>query len=527
MSAANAGPVSAVMAAVQEGSGLKITGPFCFVNILESALAEQMPSIPGAGQTKEKPPSCEHAPLPKEKQSQRRAEDPQICGVFAALATPVNLPLPALAACSGNAVIVSENDESHSAGDSGTASTQIAAEPMKDAGFEVRPEVIERFIPGSMPVGQSQDVVESLPEEPRAAMQTLRPIELDPVPSQQIAEIEVETEGLRLLKPDPVGGIPPLVDARVEDSVHRSPKQQTPVQPTEKQSSNFGPSLTSAPPKHITPQTAGGQTESVAPRTTLQASVTTRAATPTPVSSGARDSASDGERGPEPRKKENDVHPKPVSCDTVEADSGSRPRVVLAADPVAAPQICEAVREAPPMQPDTMLSLAVPTGVPSEASGQAAPTVHFAQPAERASVGEPPPPPEVSVATIRFRADHAEMHLDVRTSAFGQVQMHTVVQNAQVGITIGSEKGDLTSYLSAEVPGMQKNLQQQDLRFDTIQFVGNGTAMGGGNPGGNSSHSRDFIPVPWQAIEISPEMAEEANPIVTTFTPKNGLNIHA
>lgn len=138
--------------------------------------------------------------------------------------------------------------------------------------------------------------------------------------------------------------------------------------------------------------------------------------------------------------------------------------------------------------------------------------------------------PEIGSARILSRVDHAEMHLDLRTTAFGEVQVHTVIRDAQVGVTIGNERGDLGSYLSTELAGMQKHLQQHDLRFEGIQFVGSGTAAGGDNSGQGNPQSRNFSHGAWApagipALEFS--AAETDVPALTMYSSRSGLNIRA
>jgi hypothetical protein len=81
----------------------------------------------------------------------------------------------------------------------------------------------------------------------------------------------------------------------------------------------------------------------------------------------------------------------------------------------------------------------------------------------------------------------------MNTQAFGSVEIHTVVHANEVGVQIGSEKGDLRSLLSNELPGIANNLQQQNLRLNQVNFH-QGFA---GNPSsGNEGGSRYSAPAP-------------------------------
>jgi len=63
------------------------------------------------------------------------------------------------------------------------------------------------------------------------------------------------------------------------------------------------------------------------------------------------------------------------------------------------------------------------------------------------------------------------MHIGLRSTAFGSVEVHTVVRDSQIGLTVGSEKGDLRSFLSPEIPALQSSLGQHALRFDDVRFL--------------------------------------------------------
>jgi hypothetical protein len=82
------------------------------------------------------------------------------------------------------------------------------------------------------------------------------------------------------------------------------------------------------------------------------------------------------------------------------------------------------------------------------------------------------------------------MHIGLRTQAFGSVEVHTVVRDSQVGLTVGSERGDLRGLLAPEVSGLQTSFRQQDLRFDNIHFLETSAGTTAGFSGGADSHSR-------------------------------------
>jgi hypothetical protein len=115
--------------------------------------------------------------------------------------------------------------------------------------------------------------------------------------------------------------------------------------------------------------------------------------------------------------------------------------------------------------------------------------------AERQAPAENPPAPlpaasTVEVARLVAGVAQSEMHIGLRTQAFGSVEVHTVVRDSQVGLTVGSERGDLRGLLAPEVSGLQTSFRQQDLRFDNIHFLETSAGTTAGFSGGADSHSR-------------------------------------
>ena len=102
------------------------------------------------------------------------------------------------------------------------------------------------------------------------------------------------------------------------------------------------------------------------------------------------------------------------------------------------------------------------------------------------------PDDKVQTARLVDRLGQAEMHLGVRTETFGSVQVHTVIRDSQVGLTIGSERGDLKSFLATEVSGLEFSLRQHDLHFNEVRFVGNSFSPGGNQYGGAGSQPQSF-----------------------------------
>jgi hypothetical protein len=135
----------------------------------------------------------------------------------------------------------------------------------------------------------------------------------------------------------------------------------------------------------------------------------------------------------------------------------------------------------------------------------------------------------VNAARIVDRVGQSEMHIGLRTLAFGSVEVHTVVRDSQVGLTVGSEKGDLRTFLAPEVPSLQTALHQHDLHFDNIRFLdqGPGFDMGFSTGADSQSHSfaREGRPVPGLPGLEGP--AADSSEVEIARDTRTGLNVHA
>ncbi len=96
------------------------------------------------------------------------------------------------------------------------------------------------------------------------------------------------------------------------------------------------------------------------------------------------------------------------------------------------------------------------------------------------------------MAQMVSKAAQSEMHIGLNTSAFGNVEVHTIVRANEVGVLIGSEKGDLRSMLANDIPGIANTLQQQNLRLNQVNFHQPGFAFSNQMSSGGDSQSRYF-----------------------------------
>jgi hypothetical protein len=117
-------------------------------------------------------------------------------------------------------------------------------------------------------------------------------------------------------------------------------------------------------------------------------------------------------------------------------------------------------------------------------------------------------PGPVQVAQMVSRIGQSEMRIGMNTSAFGSVEVRTTIHASDVGLVIGSEKGDLRSVLASDMPAIATTLQQQNLRLNSVNFM-QGFAFSNNSPGGGGSQQQGFVPPHAAVNSIGPEAPVE------------------
>lgn len=64
--------------------------------------------------------------------------------------------------------------------------------------------------------------------------------------------------------------------------------------------------------------------------------------------------------------------------------------------------------------------------------------------------------------------------MEMRTQAFGGVEIHATVSGKDVQLSIGADRGDLRTSLAPELPTLQNALQQLDLRLEHVHTLSPG-----------------------------------------------------
>jgi hypothetical protein len=70
---------------------------------------------------------------------------------------------------------------------------------------------------------------------------------------------------------------------------------------------------------------------------------------------------------------------------------------------------------------------------------------------------------------IPAAANDVQMHVGIRTTAFGAVEIHTTVVQNQVGIAVHGERG-LAHWFSSEVPNLESGLKDHRLSLTAVDF---------------------------------------------------------
>jgi flagellar hook-length control protein FliK len=193
-------------------------------------------------------------------------------------------------------------------------------------------------------------------------------------------------------------------------------------------------------------------------------------------------------------------------------------------DPVDPPtQILAAV---PPPATSSAAAVVLPgpatQGAEVPASGPSAPRtnanapVGLPDPASNPSLTVPPTASAgaspVQLAQMAAKATQSEMRIGLNTTAFGTVEIRTTVRANDVGVLIGSERGDLRSMLANELPAIANTLQQQqNLRLTQVSFHQQGFAFSSGSSSGGDSNPRSFPTKPNPASSLSSESSSASS----------------
>ncbi len=134
----------------------------------------------------------------------------------------------------------------------------------------------------------------------------------------------------------------------------------------------------------------------------------------------------------------------------------------------------------------------------------------------------------VQLAQILNKVTHAEMRIGLNTAAFGDVEIRTVVHATDVGVQIGSEKGNLQALLTNDLPSISGHLQQQNLHLTQVSFQSPGFGShGGSSQQQDSSYRRPLVVQPHSEHSLNPESTRDEVSETPRIRSLSGLSVLA
>ena len=182
------------------------------------------------------------------------------------------------------------------------------------------------------------------------------------------------------------------------------------------------------------------------------------------------------------------------------------------------------------LQPNTGLDAGAPktpASVPPEANAAAQERAFAAWQSVSAQVGR-----IVSSATLNALPNGTEMRVQVRTDAFGPMDIRATLEAGKVGAAIGVESAEAHSNLVSQLSALQQSLVERQVQIDHIavvrSFAESGTGLGADSRQQQDSTPSGGHPQPAWGAEQAPEPA--FTPAAESWQPENSwgrLNVRA
>jgi hypothetical protein len=175
-------------------------------------------------------------------------------------------------------------------------------------------------------------------------------------------------------------------------------------------------------------------------------------------------------------------------------------------------------------------AVTLPVSTPPASAADALPkTISSNPPATAVAAASPEPLPAPVVGPVQMahmvsQVEQSEMRIGMNTSAFGSVEVRAVVHANDVGLVVGSEKGDLRTLLSNELPAMANTLQEQNLRLHSVNFMQGLAFPNNSSGGGGDSQPRSFTPQPTAMGAASPEGSNDSGETMAPNELSGGHN---
>ena len=220
--------------------------------------------------------------------------------------------------------------------------------------------------------------------------------------------------------------------------------------------------------------------------------------------------------------------------DDAAQDSEGVPNDAVAHDAVAALSSSIPVGQQHTQPSEVLLATTARNPSPTTVPGN--PASASADPQARAETGvatpkdSPPLPPPVMVQSAHLleRVGQSEMRVGVNTANFGNLELHTRVTQDRVGASITTDHLELRAAMMAEMPSLERAMEQQHLQLDNLNL----DARAGAHDHGSSGHQPGTQPgggAGWREPASGDRQAgDESSPPPSAIAPySSGLNIHA
>jgi flagellar hook-length control protein FliK len=138
----------------------------------------------------------------------------------------------------------------------------------------------------------------------------------------------------------------------------------------------------------------------------------------------------------------------------------------------------------------------------------------------------------VKSASLTDSASGAEMHMELRTSPLGPMEVHTVVHEGLVGAEIHVQGQEAHTLLAAGLPSLERALGERNLRVENIAVFHDqvGSGMSGGekqDQRSGSSPSPQHQVMPWGSPSRPGSVASSSSDDEDLANPATGLSVRA
>ena len=184
----------------------------------------------------------------------------------------------------------------------------------------------------------------------------------------------------------------------------------------------------------------------------------------------------------------------------------------------------------PGITPSSMVLCAAPDSAATAEAKDAKPQAPSATPSPSPAESTAAAPALIQSARVLERMGQSEMRLGLNSGNFGAIELHTHVNQDQVGASIATSHAELRAAMMAEMPSLEHAIAQHQLKLDSFNLDSRTSAQNGGSgdAAGNQS-PRGWTRPGTEVSEFNDDMAaqESSLPQAWAAPHSSGLNVHA